>query len=93
MRVIGTSVGISQSPVTNEASEEPRSSLRGFSKEKAIMGVATPIPRFPFIPATSYRVFWFFPINPYSALNLRPRCSREFTRMGIVMNRSLPGLS
>jgi hypothetical protein len=27
------------------------------------MGVATPIPRFPFIPAASYRVFWLFPIN------------------------------
>jgi hypothetical protein len=27
------------------------------------MGVATPIPRFPFIPAASNRVFWLFPIN------------------------------
>jgi hypothetical protein len=32
------------------------------SKEKALMGVAAHIPRLPFIPVSSYRVFWLFPM-------------------------------
>ena len=39
------------------------------SKEKALMEVATPIPHLSsFTPASSYRVFWLFPIKGFGLL-------------------------
>ena len=46
----------------SNATEEPRSLMQGSYQETALIGVATPIRRLPFIPAASYRVFsGFFP--------------------------------
>ena len=45
-----------------EGVKNPTASCGASSKEKTLMGVATPIPRLPLIPAASNRVFWLFPI-------------------------------
>ncbi len=43
--------------------KNPAASCGVSSKEKALTGIATSIPRLPFIPAASYTVFWLVPIN------------------------------
>ena len=48
----------------------------GSTKEKAILEVATPIPRLPFIDLVSFRAFWLFSIkvmliNPHVQAGIR----------------------